>query len=114
MRLGIAAPLTALAFDERVCAVEFDEALSARAGEVMQAIDVLREDSAQFAGLLQPGDRMVDGVWLRVAEGVPSFKFIIPMLDPRGFRAHEVGVVNGLAGLPNPLWTAEIRDAAAG
>jgi hypothetical protein len=42
VRLRFLLPMTALAFHQRVGAVEFDEALAAGAGETVQAVDVLR------------------------------------------------------------------------
>ncbi len=41
--------MTALTFDERICAVEFYKALGIGAGEAMQAVDVLRDNGAGFA-----------------------------------------------------------------
>ena len=60
VRLRIAAPMAALAFDQRIGAVQFDQPLRARAGQAVQAVDVLRHDHLQFAGFLQLDDG-IDG-----------------------------------------------------
>ena len=106
--------MAALAFDERIGAMQLDEPLRARAGEAMQAIDVLRDDGAELAGSLKPNDGVMHGVWLRIAERVAAFKLVIPVLDPRRFRGHEVLVIDRLTSLPDALRPAKIRDTTAG
>ena len=64
--------------------------------------------------LLQPDDRPMNVVRLRVPERLPGFQFVIPMLDSGCFRGHEILVVNRLAPRPDALRSAKIRNAAPG
>ncbi len=112
MRLRISAPVTALTFDQCICAVKFDEAFGTGAGEAMQAVDVLRDNGAKFSGFFQGNDRMMNGIGPGVAESISPFELVIPMLDPRRFRHHEIVEVNGLPSGPHALRPAEIRNAA--
>ena len=113
MRFGISPPVTALTFDQRIRAVEFDEAFRAGAGKTMQSVDVLCNDGAKFPRALQTHDRVMNGVWFRVAKSIPRFKFVFPVLDSGVFRSHEILKVNRLSSGPDALRSAEIRDAAA-
>jgi hypothetical protein len=107
VRLRIAPPVAALAFDLGVCAVDLDETLGARAGGAVQAVNVLRDDRLDFPGALETHDRCVHRVWPRIAEGVSPLEFVIPVLDARRFGAHEVLKVDRLAALPDALRTAK-------
>jgi hypothetical protein len=113
MRFGISAPVTALTFDQRICAVEFDETFRTRAGKAMQSVDILRNDGSQFRRAFQTHDRVMNGVWPRVSKCVPRFKFVVPVLEARALRSHEILKVNWLPSGPDTLRSAKIRNAAA-
>src|SRR5204862_6818006 len=66
MRPWIAAPVTGLTFDQRICAVEFYEAFRAGAGEAMQAVDILSNDRMESPGLFQTDDGVMNCVGLGV------------------------------------------------
>ena len=79
----IAAAMAGLAFDQRIRAVHLDQLFRARAGHAVQAINVLRDDRAQLARFLQPHDRVMHCVRLRVAKCLVRLELVIPMLDSR-------------------------------
>ena len=113
MRPWIAAPVTGLTFDQSICAVEFYEAFRAGAGEAMQAVDILSNDRMQSPGLFQTDDGVMNCVGLGVAEGISPLELVIPMLDSRRFRCHEIVEIDGLPAGPHTLRSPEIRNAAA-
>src|SRR5438477_11767957 len=47
-----------------------------------------------------------------VAEGVSPFELIIPVLDSRRFRCHEILKINRLPSGPDTLRPTEIRNSA--
>ena len=51
-------------------------------------------------------------IGFRIAKCGPSFKLVLPMLDPRLLGPHEVLVIDGLTALPDSFRPSEIRDAA--
>ena len=112
MRLGIAAPMTGLTLDERIRAVKLDKPLGARAGDTVQTVNVLREDSSQLPGPFQSDDGVMDRVRPCRSESVSAFEFVIPMFDSRRFRAHEILEVNGLPSGPHAVRAAKVGDAA--
>ena len=65
VRRRLVTSMTALAFHERVGAVEFYEALGTGAGKVVQAIDVLRHHCQELSGFLQLHNGLVNGIWAR-------------------------------------------------
>ena len=65
VRLRLLTSMTALAFHERVGAVEFYEALGTGAGKVVQAIDVLRHHCQELSGFLQLHNGLVNGTRAR-------------------------------------------------
>jgi len=113
VRLRIAARVTGLTLDQRICAVEFYQAFCTRAGEAMQAVDVLRDNRAESTGLFQADDRMMNRVRPGVAEGISPFELVIPMRDSRRFRGHEILEIDRLSPGPYTLRSTEIRNAAA-
>lgn len=113
MRLRISALITALAFDQRIGAVEFNQPVRAGAGKAMEAINVLRDDAAEFSRPFQTDDGIMNGVRPGVAEGISPFELVIPMLYSRRFRGHEILVVDRLSARPDTLRTAKIRNPAA-
>ena len=113
MRLRISAPMTTLTLDERICAVKFHKMFSTGAGEAMQAVDVLRDNGAEFSRPFQSSAGMMNGVGPGVAESISPFELVIPMLDSRRFRSHEILEIDGLPPGPDTLRSAEIRDSAA-
>lgn len=82
MRLGIAPAQTALAFDERIGAVQLDQPRRARAREAVQTVNILRHHHFHLARFFQPDDGPMDVVRLSVAKRFPGFEFMIPMFDP--------------------------------
>ena len=79
----------------------------------MKAIDVLRHHSGYFSRLFQPGNRLMSGVWLRIAKERPALQLVIPMFDAGRVGSHEIVVVHRLTPFPNPVWTAKIGYPAA-
>ena len=104
--------MTALAFHERVGAVEFDEPLAIGAGEPVQAINVLRHNRQKLARFLQLHDCVVNRIGLRISKCFPTFEFVIPMFDACRLRAHERVVIDWRAPLPHSLRAAEIGNSA--
>ena len=94
-------------------AVDFDHLAGRVASLLMQAVDILCDNRAEFSGFFQADDRMMNGVGLGVAEGISAFELVIPMLDSRRFRRHEVLEIDGLPAGPDALRATEIRNAAA-
>ena len=88
--------------------------LAGRAGESVQSIDVLSNNRDDFTSLFQSNDCMMHQVWTRGAKQGPSFELVVPVLDSRCFRGHEVLVVNRPSTGPNTIWPSEIRDSASG
>ena len=114
VRLWIAAPVTGLTFDERICAMQFDKAVGTGAGEAMQPSMFCVTTAQSFPSAFQSDHGVMHCVRLGVAEGISSFELVIPMLDPRRFRGHEVLKINRLPSRPDTLWSAKIRNAASG
>ena len=114
MGLGIPAPVTALTLDQGVTTMEFNKNFRAGTGETMQSVDVLGENGAKLPRAFQANDRVMDVVRPGEPEHRPSFKLIIPVLDSRRFRGHEILEVNGPPASPYTLRPTEIRNAAAG
>src|SRR5262249_15622880 len=50
----------------------------------------------------------------RLTERRPALELEVPVLNPRGFRPHEIMVIHRLPAAPNAVRPAEIGDAAAG
>src|SRR5687767_5262232 len=80
----------------------------------MQAVDVLRHDREDLARALERHDCMVHGVGLRVLVALPRLELLVPVLNARRFRRHEVVVVHGPPARPETAGTAKIRNAARG
>lgn len=83
--LRIGAHVTAYAFHQQICAVQFDQPLGARSGQRVQAVNVLRYDHQDPAGLFQGNDRAMDCIRLRGAKTIPAFELVVPVFDPRRF-----------------------------
>ena|SRR5437773_6815713 len=113
MGLWIAPPVTRLTFDQRIRPVKFYEAFRAGAGKPVQTVDILSDNRKEFPCLFQPDDGVMNRVGPGVAEGISPFELIIPMLDSRRFRRHEVLEIDGLPAGPDTLRATEIRNAAA-
>ena len=105
---------TALTFHQRVRAVQFHEKIAACARKAVQPVDVLRDHAAKLPGALQADNGVMHRIRFCIAKGISSFELVIPMLDPRRFRRHEILEVHWLPRFPDPLWSAKIGDAAAG
>ena len=114
MRLGIAALKTTLAFDQRISAVEFDQPFRAGAGQTVEAVNVLRDDATESPRPFQADDGIMNFVRSGVAESVSSFELVIPMLQARRFRRHEILIIDWLSPCPDTLRPAKIRNATAG
>src|SRR5688500_12503883 len=80
----------------------------------MKAINVLRDNRRELSAFLEFYDCMMDGVGLGITKAVPSFEFVVPMLNPCRLRGHEVLVVNRLPARPHALRSPKVRDTAAG
>ena len=57
---------------------------------------------------------MMNSIRPRVAKCFARFELVIPMLNPRSFRGHEILKVNRLPSRPHTVRAAEIRNAATG
>src|SRR5688572_30534824 len=102
VRLGIGARAATLAFDEQIRAVQLNESLIAGASRGVQPVDVLGDSQQQLSRLSQLYNGIVHRIGPRVTESLPAFQLIVPMLNPRGFRAHEIIVVHRLPALHTP------------
>ena len=105
--------MAAHAFDGPVRAVELDEPLGRSSAAAVQPIDVLRDDHRELARPLEIRDRGVHGIRLRIPERGPGLALLVPVLDARGLRVHEVLEVDGLPFPPDTFRAAEVPDAAA-
>jgi hypothetical protein len=114
MRFGIRSRLTPLAFDQEICSVQFNQPVNARSSAGVQPIDVLRNHCDDLPGCFQFRDGTMSLVRLGIPKPVPPLQFVIPMLDPRRFRRHEILEVYRLPPRPDSLRSPEIRDPAAG
>src|SRR5258706_8604855 len=79
----------------------------------MEAVDILSDDGEDLSGALKVDGCMVGCVWPGVAKSFPAFELEIPVLDSRGFGAHEIVVINRLTPFPDALRPTEIRNPAA-
>jgi len=114
VRFRIAPPVAALAFDFRICPMEFDEALGTCSGLAVQAVNVLGDNATDFARVFEAHDRLVDHIRSRAQKTFAAFKFVIPMLDPGRFRTHEILIIDRLTSRPDAVGTAKIGDTAFG
>jgi hypothetical protein len=114
MGFRIAPAMTALAFDGRIRAMKLHQAIGSCASEAMQSVNVLRDDAADFAGLLQPDDGVVHRIRSCAQKSFPSLQFVIPMFDAGRFRSHEILEVNWLPPCPDTPGAAKIGDSAPG
>ena len=80
----------------------------------MQTVDVLRHYHEKLSCLLEPNECKVDGVGLGVSESIPAFQLVIPMLDSRLLRSHEILDEDRFAPGPHTLRSTEIGNAASG
>src|SRR3989442_5651925 len=113
VQLRIRELATGLAFDQTVGAMQLHQAFSRSAGPRMEAINVLRDYRGDFASLFQANNCFVNGVWLRIAESRPGLQLVIPMLDARCFRTHEVVIIHRLPARPDAVRPAKIGNTAA-
>lgn len=94
--------------------------IGTRSGQRMQAVNILGEYHGDLFGLLKLHDCMMHGVGSSCGNCSPAFQLVVPMLDPRGFRCHEILIIDRLTSPPNALRSTEIgnttsgRDARAG
>ena len=68
---------------------------------------------AELPGSFQADDRMMDRIGLGLTEGISPFELVIPMLDSRCLRRHEILEIDRLPPGPDTLRSTEIRNAAA-
>src|SRR5262249_42379923 len=78
----------------------------------VQTVDVLCDDSAKFSSALQLYNRCVNFIGACISERFSSLQLVIPMLDPRGVKGHEILEINRLSFCPDSLRPTEIRNSA--
>ncbi len=93
--------------------MELDDPFLRVPGQVMQPVDVLRDETVELAPPFELDERTVRGVRFGVPERLEAFQLLVPVLGPRGLGRHEVLVVHGIARLPDSLRAAEVRDPGA-
>jgi len=115
VRGRVAALSTALALDQRVRAMEFDQPLRRRAGQCVQPVDVLREHPDKPPDLFKLNDGPVCRVGPCFGDVFPLTDLVIPVGNSGSLGSHEFLVINRLSSLgPHALWAAEIRNATTG
>lgn len=102
------------AFDPPVGAVYLNELVNGSPGLLVEAVNVLGDATLQPSSSLKLNNGVMRRVGSGRTEGGPLLELVIPMLNPRVLRRHEVIVVNWLAPLPHSMGASEIRDAAGG
>ena len=90
-------------------AVHLDDV--ARAGALVQAVDVLRDHRADPASLLELGERAVPVVRLGLAERIEPKRIELP--DPRGIAAERLDVrdLHRVVPRPDASGRAEVRES---
>jgi hypothetical protein len=91
-------------------AVELQDALAA--GELVQAVDVLRDDAADSAVGFPACQDVVTGVRLGISEVAMGFAFLAPIFVAAGGTRHEFVEVHGAILRPHAAGRAEVGDAA--
>jgi hypothetical protein len=94
--------------------MQLDQPIRTCARERVQAIDILSYNHQYLPRVLEPGDGVMDGIGPCSSKSIPALELVIPMLDPRRFRGHEVLEINRLPPRPDTLRTTKIGNAAAG
>jgi hypothetical protein len=82
--------------------------------KVSHRIDVLGYNGFQAAGLEEPGQGQVTGVWLRVPHLGVAVDLAPPVLPAGLGVGQELGQLDGTHALPDAPGAAEIRYAALG
>src|SRR5688572_15721680 len=90
--------------------VQFADVLASR--ELMQSIDVLRDDSPQFSRLFPLCQDVMSNVRLSIGEVTMRDCFLPPVLLPSRGTTHEVFEINRLICRPDSTGRTKIRDAA--
>ena len=97
--------------DETVRAMELDQPRVRSAGELVQAVDILRDQAEQLAALFEFADRLVADVGLDGLEELVGGFFELPMLHPRGFTGEKILEQHRLIFRPDSSGAAEVRHA---
>src|ERR1700737_599309 len=106
--LGSRKPRVAVETDNAVGrAVQLDDV--ATAGLLMQAVGVLRDDSAQLAAMLEVHQRPMGGI--RLGVGAPVIEAVGPVLSRIFPKRVDVGDLVGIELGPEPALTAKVWDA---
>jgi hypothetical protein len=93
-------------------AVQFEHL--AAAGPFVQAIDVLRHQGQQVAGLLQPRQRQMGGIGLRAGHGGVADHAARPITLAHGFEAAKFRTLGGRRATPHAIAAAVIGNAGGG
>src|SRR5690606_29538070 len=93
-------------------AVQFPDSVTA--GELMQPIDVLRNDTVDPALLLPGAEHLVAGVGLGLFEFDMRERLLPPVLLPGRRAGEKVVEVDRLRRRPDPAGRAKVGDAALG
>ncbi len=92
-------------------AVQFDDPLARNAGGLMQPVDVLGDDRADFAAANQFGDRTMTAVGGSAAKNLLHRKAAPPGFAPRLFRGEKIGKIDRRHAGPDAARAAEIGNA---
>jgi len=92
--------------------VQFHEPLRRGPGAAVKTVDVLRHHGERRARAFERHHRVMNRVRLRTLIDLPGLELVVPVLDARGFRGHEVVVVDRAAARPDAVRAAEIGNAA--
>jgi len=85
------------------------------AGQSVKPVDILREHRDKPLCLFKLNDGPVCRVGLCFRDVLPLTDLVVPVGDSGSLGSHEILVIDRLSTLgPDALWSAEIRDAAAG
>lgn len=92
-------------------AMKLDQLCFGSAGELVQAVDVLRDQAEQSAALLKFADRVMSEIRLYRFEKLVGRFFELPMLHTRRFAGEKILKEHRLIFRPNATGTAEVRHA---
>ncbi len=95
-------------------AMQLDDQLRIRSGALMQTVDVLRDDAAEFAASFQIDQRAMRRVRLRLEQPGIGLQSPLPISAAACFVFHEVADGRRLAGRPDTVRPAIVGDAGLG
>ena len=100
--------------DETIGAVELDQTAVRSAGELVQAVDILRDQAEQLTALFEFAYRLMADVGLDGFEKLVGGFLELPVLHPRGFAGEKILEQHRLVFCPDAAGAAEVGHAGFG